>query len=57
MVMACPYKGSKASLKFLFRCSDQWCCSVGNMNPSRNSILSNIKCKSYQIILEGLAYE
>jgi hypothetical protein len=32
-------------------------CNVRNMNPSRNFILSRIKCKSQQIILEGVAYE
>ena len=31
--------------------------TVRSIIPSRNFILSKIKCKSYQIILEGLAYE
>ena len=57
MVMACQHKGLKASLKLVLRCSDQRFFSVGNMNPSRNFILSKIKYKSNQIILEGLAYE
>ena len=35
----------------------QWFSNVRNMNPSRNFILSDIRCKSHQIILEGIAYE
>lgn len=31
--------------------------TVRNMIPSRECILSNIQCKSHQIILEGIAYE
>ena len=57
MVHTCLREGSKASLKFLSRSSAQRCCSVGNMKPSRDFILSKIKYKSNQIILEGLAYE
>ena len=57
MVQASPHRDTAARLKFLLRSSLQWFCTVGSIEPSRNSILSNIKFKSNQIILEGIAYE
>ena len=51
------YKDSTVSLTFLILGRLQRYCNVRNINPSRNFILSSIRCKSHQIILEGIAYE
>ena len=51
------HRDPAVSLKFPLRDRRKRCCNVRNMNPSHNFILSNIRCKSHQIILEGIAYE
>ena len=52
-----PQKDTEVSLKFPLLNRRKRYCNVRNMNPSRNFILARIKCKSHQIILEGIAYE
>jgi hypothetical protein len=52
-----PHKDPEVILKFPLLDRRKRYCNVRNMNPSRNFILSRIKCKSQQIILEGVAYE
>jgi hypothetical protein len=52
-----PHKDPAVSLKFPLHDRRKRYWNVRNMNPSRNYILSRIKCKSQQIILEGVAYE
>ena len=56
-VATLPHRDPEAILKFLILDRRKRHCNVRNMNPSRNFILSRIKCKSQQIILEGVAYE
>jgi hypothetical protein len=56
-VAAFPHKDSEVILKFPLLDRRKRYCNVRNMKPSRNFILSSIRCKSQQIILEGVAYE
>ena len=56
-VATLPHRDPAVSLKFSLLDRRKRYCNARNMNPSRIFILSSIRCKSHQIILEGIAYE